>query len=152
MVSIYSPGHFPRGYTPEDFASGEEKPIMLNPKTEEVLFRTGKIESFGSGFEKTFNECKINNVAYSYGDNKSGFEFVFYRPLGHENVKEMSKTETLVFEVIQSNNYMSAKQIATQIGKSEKTVYRAIRRLKEPGYIKRIGSDYDGRWSVKVKN
>lgn len=55
-VSIYSPGHFPRGFTPEDFALGKEKPIMFNPRIVDVLFRSGRIESFGSGFERVFTE------------------------------------------------------------------------------------------------
>ena len=58
---------------------------------------------------------------------KSGFEFTFHRPLGHKNVQEMSKTEQAVFKEIKANNYATAKQIAQRIGKSEKTVYRAIK-------------------------
>ena len=81
---------------------------------------------------------------------KSGFEFIFFRPLGHKNVQEMSKTEKVVLEEIRKNNYITAKLIAEQIGKSEKTVYRAIKRLKEFGYIVRIGDDYDGHWEVKT--
>ena len=149
-VTIYSPGHFPRGYTPEDFASGTQKPVMLNPRIVEVLFRTGRIESFGSGFERTFLECSSEGVDYSYNETKSGFEFIFFRPLGHKNVQEMSKTEKAVLEEIRKNNYITAKLIAEQIGKSEKTVYRAIKRLKEFGYIVRIGDDYDGHWEVKT--
>lgn len=148
-VTIYSPGHFPRGYTSEDFALGIEKPIMLNPKIVEVLFRTRKIESFGSGFERTFAECNSSGVAYAYNENRSGFEFVFFRPLGHNDVQEMSKTENIVLEEIRKNNYFTAKQIAQRIGKSEKKVYRAKKRLKDFGYIVRIGDDYDGHWDVK---
>ncbi|MBO4228838.1 MAG: hypothetical protein J5938_00610, partial [Clostridia bacterium] len=31
-VVIYSPGSFPIGFTPEDFAFNAAEPIMLNPK------------------------------------------------------------------------------------------------------------------------
>lgn len=148
-VSIYSPGSFPRGYKPEDFASQAEKPIMLNPKITETLFRTGRIESFGSGFERTFEACEEASVEYSYRNTKSGFEFIFKRPLGHKNVQEMSKTEMRVYEEICNNNYATAKQLAEAIGKSEKTVYRAIKRLKELQKIERKGDDYNGSWIVK---
>ena len=148
-VSIYSPGRFPRGYKPEDFASQAEKPIMLNPKITETLFRTGRIESFGSGFERTFEACEEASVEYSYRNTKSGFEFIFKRPLGHKNVQEMSKTEMRVYEEICNNNYATAKQLAEAIGKSEKTVYRAIKRLKELQKIERKGDDYNGSWIVK---
>ena len=148
-VSIYSPGNFPRGYKPEDFATQAEKPIMLNPRITETLFRTGRIESFGSGFERTFEACREAAVEYSYRNTKSGFEFLFKRPLGHKDVQEMSKTEMRVYEEICNNNYATAKQIAKKIGKSEKTVYRAIKRLKEMQKIERNGDDYNGSWIVK---
>lgn len=85
-ASEYSTGHFPRGYTPGYFASGTQKPVMLNPRIVEVLFRTGRIESFGSVFERTFFECDSKGVDYAYNETKSGFEFIFFRPLGHKNV------------------------------------------------------------------
>lgn len=147
-VVVYSPGNFPKGYTPEDFASQAEKPIMLNPTLAEALFRTGKIESFGSGFERTFAACDKADVAYSYRNTKSGFEFTFVRPLGQNNVRVMSKTEQAVLSQLKGNNYATAKEVAATISKSEKTVYRAIRALKERGIIERVGNDYNGSWQI----
>lgn len=85
-VTIYSPGFFPAGYTPEDFAIKHEEPIMLNPKIINVLFKTCEIESFGYGFDNTFKECMLSNVKYEYENTKSGFKFTFYRPLGQKYV------------------------------------------------------------------
>ena len=148
-VAIYSPGAFPLGYDPHDFADNNEEPVMLNPRIVNVLFKTGEIESFGSGFRRTFQACDRENVKYSYENTKSGFRFVFYRPLGHENVREMSKTEKAVFDEIKSNNMATAKIIAAKIGKSEKTVYRAIATLKSLGIMERQGDDYNGYWKIK---
>jgi len=147
-VSIYSPGFFPNGFTPEDFAYKHEEPIMLNPKIINVLFKTNEIESFGYGFDKTFKECKKYSVDYDYQNTKSGFKFTFYRPLGQKNVHEMSKTENEVFKLINDNNYLSGNEMAKILGKSEKTIYRAIKRLKELGLIERIGSDTSGYWHI----
>lgn len=148
-VAIYSPGRFPRGYKPEDFAEQTEKPIMLNPKIAEALFRTGRIESFGSGFERTFEACKKAAVEYGYRNMKAGFEFEFKRALGQKTERPLSETEVSVFGEIKKNNYATAKQIAERIGKSEKTVYRAVKRLKELRKIERSGDDYNGFWIVK---
>ncbi len=151
-VTIYSPGHFPFGFIPEDFANKAEEPVMLNPKIVNVLFKTALIESFGTGFERTFKECKNAGVKYSYENTKSGFRFTFNRPLGQNNVQDMnskmSKVEIAVLEVIKANNASTAKQISERIGKSEKTVYRAIKSLKLYGYISRKGNDFDGIWVV----
>ena len=151
-VTIYSPGHFPFGYTPEDFAKKAEEPVMLNPKIVNVLFKTALIESFGTGFERAFKECKKSGVKYSYESTKSGFRFTFMRPLGQNNVQDicnkLSKTETAVLEIIKADNTLTAKQIAERIGKTDKTVYRAIRILREKNYIVRKGNDFDGVWIV----
>ena len=60
----------------------------------------------------------------------------------------MSKIENLVFKSIIDDNYATIKEIASQIGKSDKTVYRAIKRLKELGLIERVGSDSSGYWAI----
>lgn len=73
---------------------------------------------------------------------------MFERPLGHINVHDMSKTEATVLEELKKNNYATAKQIAAVIGKSEKTVYRAFKRLKELQKITRNGDDYNGSWTL----
>ncbi len=148
-VVIYSPGLFPSGFCPEDFAEQNEEPIMLNPKIVNVLFKTNEIESFGSGFARTFEACRRENVSYSYDSTKSGFRFTFFRTRAHNNVCEMSRTENEVYEQIKKNNLATAKIISNAIGKSEKTVYRAISTLKSLGLIERIGDDYNGSWNIK---
>ena len=155
-VSIYSPGLFPLGYKPEDFAFDAEEPVMLNPKIVNVLFKVATIESFGSGFERTFSACDKENVAYSYENTKAGFRFIFYRGHGHsgdqENVHEnsygMTKTEMSVYQSICNNPLAVASSIALEIGKSEKTVYRAIKKMKELNILTREGDDYNGKWIV----
>ena len=60
----------------------------------------------------------------------------------------MSKTEEAVLATIKADNSITAKKIAEKIGKSEKTVYRAIRVLRENHYIVRKGNDFDGIWLI----
>ena len=65
-----------------------------------------------------------------------------------EKIKTMSKTEAAVLAAIKADNSITAKKIAEKIGKSEKTVYRAIRVLRENNYIVRKGNDFDGSWII----
>ena len=145
-VSIYSPGHFPRGYTPEDFAEKAVNPILLNPKIADAMFRFGRIESFGTGFEKTFSECKAAGVPYRYRELNTGFEFTFERTVNQNNVSEISDTETAVLTEIKEDETVTAKELADKLSKSTKTIYRAISCLKQEGLIVREGSDYNGKW------
>lgn len=146
-VTIYSPGLFPRGSKPEDFALGRT-PIVLNPKIVNMLFRSGKIESFGTGFERTFSECEKEKVKYSYKEMDLGFEFTFYRSLYQPVKRSITKTQKLVLNEIKKNQYITAEEIAKVINKSDKTVYRVLKNLKDMNMIERQGGDYNGFWKV----
>lgn len=147
-VSIYSPGFFPNGFTPEDFALKHEEPIMLNPKIVNVLFKTSEIESFGYGFENTFRICQENDVDYEYENTKSGFRFTFYRSLKNSDSQILSKTEESVFYEIKNDNYIHVNKISEKINKSERTVHRAIKKLKNLDMIERVGDANTGYWRV----
>lgn len=147
-VVIYSPGSFPIGFTPEDFAYNAAEPIMLNPRIVNVLFKSSVIESFGSGFERTFKACAEANVKYEYENTMTGFRFVFERRQGHENVLDMTMTEKTVYDLLKGRDCLTIKEMALMISKSEKTVSRAIKGLKEKGYIVREGTDNDGYWII----
>lgn len=62
----------------------------------------------------------------------------------------MSKTEGAILAAIKADNCITTKKIAEKIGKSEKTVYRAIRVLRENNYITRKGNDSDGIWIINI--
>lgn len=147
-VCIYSPGLFPIGFTPEEFASGMEEPIVHNPKIVDVLFRTASIEAFGTGFERTFEECNKVGVSYSYENTKNGFRFTFMRPLASIGTKTMTRSQKAVYDLVLKDPYLTGDVISERVGKSSKTVYRALRNLKALGKIKRVGSDYDGHWEI----
>lgn len=76
-VMIYSPGLFPAGFKPEDFADNSAEPIMLNPKIVNVLFKCSVIESFGTGFERTFASCKAVGVNTNMRIQKRAFVSYF---------------------------------------------------------------------------
>ena len=63
----------------------------------------------------------------------------------------MSETEKKVFDMVKSDNYIRANTMAQKIGMSEKTIYRAIKKLKELNMINRIGDDYSGHWEITNK-
>lgn len=147
-VSIYSPGLFPLGMKPESFAKKAAKPIMLNPTIATTLFRAELIESFGTGFEKTFKECKKAGVPFSYEDLLTGFCFTFHRGKGASKGERLSDTEQEVLSLLKECDYLTNEEIAERIGKTGKTVYRALKSLKERGLIRRAGSSQDGYWDI----
>jgi len=146
-ISIYSPGFFPKPFTPEDFANKGIEPIPLNVKISNILYKDGTIEQISSGFERTFKECKKYGIEYDYLDTGYGFRFTFYRPL--QNNDKLSKTDTSILALISSNSKITYLELASSLKVSESTILRSINRLKKNDLLKREGSDKDGYWIVK---
>ncbi len=79
-ISIYSPGHFPKPYTPEMFVQKGLPPIPFNAVINNTLYRSGAIEQFSTGFERVFEACDAEHIRYEYEETPNGFRFTFYRP------------------------------------------------------------------------
>ena len=57
---------------------------------------------------------------------------------------KMSITEKSIYDIICDCDYLTIQQIADKIGRTTKTVYRAIKSLKDNGYVAREGSNING--------
>lgn len=146
-VCFYNPGFFPRGLTPLDFAEEKEAPIVRNPKINEILFKTEMVESFGTGFERTFSSLRAAEISSHWETTMNGFRFTIGRPLGQKNVPSMSQTDHMVLDSISSGEFTSAKEFAEKIGKSLKTIQRSLKKLKDMGLIKHEGPNSGGKWT-----
>lgn len=149
-VHIYNPGFLVKGKSPLDFAEGKDGPIARNPLINTVLYLNKTIESFGTGFSRVFALCNKADIKYNYGNNDFGFVFEFIRT---QNVPinvpiKLSDTETFVYNIIRNKFGIKKAQIAVELGKTEMTVQRAIKRLTELGLIERVGSNKSGYWKV----
>lgn len=61
---------------------------------------------------------------------------------------DMTSTDEYVLKALEINGRVTALRIAEVLGVSESTVRRSFRRLKQLGFIERIGSDKAGYWHV----
>ena len=144
-VVFYNPGYFPHGLTPNDFINGKEQPIKRNPKINDVLFKTNVIEAFGTGFERAFTACDNVGIGYSWEENRTGFRMIFQRIM-QKNAKRMTQTEEAVLNLIDKGQFQSALETSKVLGKSLKTIQRALKVLQNQGKIKHIGPRSTGRW------
>ena len=60
----------------------------------------------------------------------------------------VNSTEQAVLDIIKHNPSVTYDDIAIKIGKTRKTVSRAITSLKQKGIIFRSGSDKSGHWAI----
>ncbi len=61
---------------------------------------------------------------------------------------DMTITDEYVLKVLRTNGRVTATRAAALLSVSESTVRRSFKRLKEYGFIKRIGSNKAGYWKV----
>lgn len=59
---------------------------------------------------------------------------------------KLTPTEQTVLDCIRDNNSISVAEIVNRTKKGRSTIMRAIKALKEKGFIQRVGSDKTGNW------
>ena len=128
-----------------------------NRKILDVLYRSKNVEIQGSGIRKVLELCAANNVKYEYYNNEFGFRFSFHRNNATVNVTKNVTTEALkrvnkldfeVLHLLKENPIYTREEIAQKVGKTARTVQRALDRLKADGKIVRIGNKVSGYWEV----
>lgn len=152
FIRIYNPGEFPIGYKPEDFAESNIPSIVRNPLLLKTLFLSGDVESYSSGFRRVYEECGKANVKTSYEIKREGFTFIFERKKLYDGTfskkgKILSKEEEAIADILKDNPSSSAEKISSITKRSERSVQRNLRDLKEKGVIERIGGTR-GYWRV----
>ena len=144
-ILFWNAGQLPDNWTVERLT--EKHPSRpYNPDIANAFFRAGLIESWGRGTLKIIRECQDAGLPeplyqYEYPD----FEVrLFAKTPG----KTPGKTPDMILEVLRQDTGLSIPEIATQIGKSESAVERAIRKLREEEKLERVGSAKGGHWKV----
>lgn len=62
--------------------------------------------------------------------------------------KTIGKTPFAVLELLTVDPSLTVPQLAARLDKSELTIHRALRTLRESGRLERIGPDKGGYWKV----
>lgn len=152
-IRIYNPGEFPIGYTPEEFAREDLPPVVRNPLIMETLYLSEDVETYGSGFKRVYEECQGAGTKTSYRMLREGFSFEFMRKGKEDEGRKpssLSGNQASLIGILRENPSISAKEIASVTGKSQSTVMRMLRKLREEGYIERVGGT-KGYWKLNTE-
>ena len=129
---------------------------------------TGDIEKYGTGFiriRKKLNELKT--AAYKISEVGDFFRVELWdiRSSDVENdpVKEfidpvknlesrfkLTKNQILILKVVLKNNKITQKKLSEIVGITRKNILNNMKKLKENGVLKRVGSDKTGYWKILV--
>lgn len=140
-VDIWNPGTFTSEHKPMDFVKEELPSILRNPKIAQILYYDEKIEKWGSGLKRIYDECKKNNIRVKFKTLKYGFSVIFYRQKIDKvdtNVDTKPiKRQQWVLNYLKKHNKIKSKIIQNTFNISREIASRDINKLtKEKKIIK----------------
>lgn len=133
---ISSFGGLPQGFTKEDFLAGYSLPV--NPVLIRVFRDLGLAERLGTG---------IRRVLKFYPKEIFRFSPNFIRVSIPFKTSIIDKPKD-VLTLLKENPYLTRKELALLLTKSESSIYRELSSLEENGLIKRVGSNKNGYWKI----
>jgi len=132
-----------------------------------LFTRIGWIEKVGSGFARMKNYCReVRAPIFKLDADKKYFRIVFFKSedylklaekgveMGVERgvergVETPSEKQQIIIALIKTNPRISKEQLRKQGKLTKKTVEYNISKLKQKGFLKRIGPAKGGYWKVK---
>ena len=160
-VEIYNPGTFPEQYTPEDYIQNRAHSVFRNPIIANILYKSNDTETYSSGIRRIYEECTENQVRVEFRKEKIGFTIIFYRK-NYDKENEIAKnigvnvgvnvgvnsTQRKILELIEENQSITQKEIASKLKTTVRTIERNVNILKEKEILQRIGTDKAGYWKI----
>lgn len=143
-------GCLPENWTLQNLMS-KHASIPYNPNIAHVFYLAGFIESWGRGIEKICSACQKDNVPQpEYTINPGDIMIKFTAPKDRiiRVTDKVTDKEQKILTLLTEDPGYTMSQLAELLGISRKTVAVRLKKLKESGLIKRIGSDRKGYWQL----
>ena len=115
-----------------------------NPMIARTFYRRGIVETWGCGTLKIVRLMQESGLEPPMVSLRDGAVVVTFKLPG----KTTGKTTEAVLRLLAEDPSLSVPQLAARLKKSELTIHRAIRMLRESGRLVRIGPDKGGHWQV----
>lgn len=154
FITIYNPGQFASSHKPEEYVKKSMPSVVRNPLIANTLYLGNIIEQFGSGLKRVASISKDSGNRISFENLKEGFKVKITRKKDKNvtlNVTldvTLNATEMLIYNLLKTDNTMAREQLAKKIGKTVRTVQRALGTLTDQGYILRKGSKNNCIWEI----
>lgn len=148
-LEVSSSGTLHFGFTPQSlYEPHESRP--WNPLIASVFHRRGIIETWGLGTLRMAAWAEEIGVPKPEIVEIPGALVVRFRRRMPEEAtgKTTGKTTLAILRLLAADSNLTVPQLAQELQKSELTVHRAIRTLRESGRLRRIGPDKGGHWQV----
>lgn len=123
------------------------------PVNEQTVLRTTKtnIADQQANEQESATSLSSSTVSVASAPSTSHKPTFNETSIAAANRLDMTITDEYILKVLETNGRVTALQIAKLLEISESTVRRSFRRLREYGFIERIGSNKAGYWRVLHK-
>lgn len=157
-VDIYSPGLFPPGYGPDDYTSGAEtasKP--RNRLIANTLYRSGDIETYGTGLQRIGHACAAAGVPFSVTQSAHGVHVCFARSEGARGrpagpggagPAKLPRHAAEVMGHLREAGPSSASEVAAAVSLSTQQARRVLSRLVGLSVVVRTGASRSTLYSL----
>lgn len=168
-IYIGNEGKFPKEIERKDLFK-KHVSIPYNPIIAETFYKAGFIESWGRGFEYIKEECKRvgnplpkvqiyeNCLLIRCNPSKKYLELldemndkVITRRKTKNNQKYnevLNDTQIKILNILVNNPRISQKELMDEIKLSRPAITKNLKKLKDKGFIERLGSDRNGFYKV----
>ena len=155
-IIFWNEGTLPENWTVEELKK-KHASRPFNPDISTAFFRAGLIEAWGRGTVRIISEClKYGIPAPIFNYDFASFSIEF-QPEKLETIPEelpkkpeifLTDNQKGIIELIKENESITRAMLSEKMNVSEKTISANIKKLKERGFLIRIGSDSIGKWKV----
>jgi len=164
-IEIISPGHLPNNLTIEKILAGNSNirnPILASFVAKNLLPYRG----LGSGIRRSLEEWPDINFV----DDREGctFKVIIHKNIGQEDPlkkaeqsknkdlkvhlstknEPLNELQNLILNFIRTNPNASYEDLTGALNKGRSTIMRNINKLKDAGWLSRIGSKKKGHWKI----
>ena len=152
-ILFWNNGRLPAGWTIENLTS-KHASQPFNPDIANAFFRAGMIEAWGRGIEKMQADCKAQGVpgpALRYETNGLWVEFenrTSEEATGENGEKTREKTREKILALVVANPSITTEELSDQVGITVKGIEWQISKLKQSGFLERVGPAKGGYWRV----
>ncbi|MCB0518525.1 MAG: putative DNA binding domain-containing protein [Lewinellaceae bacterium] len=151
-INIWNAGQLPPSLTIDNLKQ-DHPSIPYNPDIATAFFRAGLIEAWGRGTLMIIEECEKHRLPLPvFATDEAGFGIEFKaaeRKMSGKTSEKMSgKVPEKILALVSRDAKITIALLSNEIGVTERTIERNLKKLQEENRIKRIGPDKGGHWEI----
>ena len=153
-IEFTNPGKLMGDLTVDKIMKGNYISQHRNKLLTEAFYLTGDIEKYGTGFRRVNKWLEdYPNLNYELIDLSGFIRLNIYSTKVTDRVTDrvtdkVTDNQLLIIKLIRQNKFISASQMANEVGISKRKIIDNLNKLKEKNIVKRVGSAKGGYWKV----